>query len=73
MGLNMETWLDKCWPPTTNPSPSHCSKNFKLHAKNKQELRHAEIINGVVYSQAHLPKVGAILPAQFEGTHLRGT
>jgi hypothetical protein len=70
MGLTMETWLDNCFPPTTNPSPSHRSKNFKLHVKNKQELRHVEIINGVVYSQAHLPKVGAIPPSQFEGTHV---
>jgi len=44
-----------------------------MHVKNKQELRHAEIINGVVYSQAHLPKVGEIRPAQFEGTRLRET
>jgi len=38
--------------------------------KNKQKLRHVEITNGVVYSLAHLPKVGAIPPAQFEGTHV---
>jgi len=36
MGLNMETWLDNCCPPPTTikPSPSHGSKNFKMHVKN---------------------------------------
>jgi hypothetical protein len=71
MGLNIETWLGNCWPPHDQTIAQPSFK--KLHLKNKQKLCHAEIINGIVYSQAHLPKVGAIRPAQFEGTRLRET
>jgi len=72
VGLSLETWLANCGYRHVRSiaQGNDSSGNFLLHVKNKEELRHVENTDDLVYSKTHPPKVGAIPTAEIGGTPL---
>ena len=70
--FRLEAWLANCRDRRVRyiAQGNDRSENFQLHVKNEEKLCYFGSIYGLIYSKAHLPKVGAVPSAEIVGTLL---